>query len=75
MTDKKSEVRQTRRWRKSFKMKCKSARFKPVDFSIKNKLFGASDARMNTTDPHKLLQHTRASVIKHSLYSSLYMML
>ncbi len=24
----------------------------------------------NTTDPYKLLQHTRASVIKHSLYST-----
>ncbi len=33
MTDKKSEVRRTRRWRKSFKTKCKSARFKPVDYS------------------------------------------
>ncbi len=42
MTEK-SEVRQTRRWRKSFKTKCKHARFKnildfkkPIDFSINN---------------------------------------
>ncbi len=27
---------------------------------------------MNTTDPHKLLQHTWASVIKHSLYSTMW---
>ncbi len=34
MTDKKCEVKQTRRWRKSFKTKCKSTRFKPVDFWV-----------------------------------------
>ncbi len=38
MTDKKREVRQTRRRQKSFKTKCKSARFKPVDFSIKSRV-------------------------------------
>ncbi len=43
-------------------------------FPCKNKLFGASDARMhiNTTDPHKLLQHTQAFVIIHSLYSTMW---
>ncbi len=29
-----------------------------------------SRMHINTTDPHKLLQHTRPSVIKHSLYST-----
>ncbi len=45
-----------------------------TQFLCQNNLFGAFDARMymNTTDPHKLLQNTGASIIKHSLYSTMW---